>query len=74
MGDRLGAIDRVLHYFDSGAFESELCERVTYRTESQKADSLEQLHRYLDDNMIPAFEMLGFTGRKYENPIKASRV
>lgn len=69
MGNRHGAIDRVLHYLDDGSFESELGERVSFRTESQKAGNLEQLRHYLDDNIIPAFEAIGFSCKKYDNPI-----
>ena len=52
-GTRQGAIERALEYFDDGTFETELARRVTYRTESQKADSLPELHRYLDEEIIP---------------------
>ena len=70
MGDRNGAIGRVLRYFDAGEFEAELSDRVKYRTESQKAGSLEELHRYLDENIVPAFTSMGFECKKYDNPIK----
>ncbi len=67
--DRSGAIARALAYFDEGAFEEEIARRVAYRTESQKSGSGPELHRYLDEEMIPAFEAMGFTCRKYENPL-----
>ena len=69
MGDRSGAIERVLKYLDAGYFESELSKRVSFRTESQKAGSLPELHRYLDDNIVPAFEAMGFSCKKYRNPV-----
>jgi len=65
---REGAIARALDYFDSGVFAEELRRRVAYRTESQKPDSLAELHRYLDAEIIPAFEAMGFSCRKFDNP------
>ncbi|NNF77224.1 MAG: M20 peptidase family dipeptidase, partial [Rhizobiales bacterium] len=59
-GTREGAVARSLDYFDSGTFEQELAKRVSYRTESQKPDTLEALHAYLDEDIIPAFEAMGF--------------
>ena len=74
---RQAAIERIHEYIDSGRFESELATRVAFRTESQKcasgdtgsAESLAELHRYLDDEIIPAFESCGFNCKKYENPL-----
>lgn len=68
-GTRQGAIDRALEYFDDGTFVEELTRRVSYRTESQKPDSGPELHRYLDEEIIPAFENMGFKCRKYDNPL-----
>ena len=66
---REGAIERALQYFDDGTFEAELSRRVAYRTESQKPDSQSELHRYLDEKIIPSFEAMGFRCRKYDNPL-----
>jgi acetylornithine deacetylase/succinyl-diaminopimelate desuccinylase-like protein len=74
---RLAAIERIRKYIDSGRFESELAARVAFRTESQKcasgdagsAESLAELHRYLDDEIIPAFESCGFNCKKFDNPL-----
>ncbi len=68
-GTRDGAIARSLDYFDNGTFEEELAKRVAYRTESQKPDTLPALHGYLDEEIIPAFEAMGFSCRKYDNPL-----
>ncbi len=68
-GSRQGAIERILQYFDSGEFDRELGDRVRYRTESQKADSTSELHRYLDEDIIPAFTACGFECKKYNNPL-----
>jgi len=37
-----------------GTFEEELARRVAIHSESQRADSLPELARYLDEEMIPA--------------------
>src|SRR5215467_1770331 len=67
---RAGAIGRARAYFESGSFEADLARRVAYRTESQLLPgSLPELHRYLDAEMAPAFQRLGFTVRIFENPM-----
>ncbi|MGD9828804.1 MAG: M20 family metallopeptidase [Hyphomicrobiaceae bacterium] len=67
--NRDGAVARALAYFDEGGFEAELSRRVAYRTESQKLPaSLPELHRYLAEEMEPAFKSMGFTCRTYDNP------
>ncbi len=65
---RAGTISRVCDYFDDGTFEKELARRVAFRTESQRPEGLSELHRYIDEEMIPAFEAMGFKTRIYENP------
>lgn len=65
---RAGAISRVCAYFDDGDFEKELARRVAFRTESQRAEGLPELHRYITEEMIPAFEAMGFACHVYENP------
>jgi acetylornithine deacetylase/succinyl-diaminopimelate desuccinylase-like protein len=68
---RSGAIARTEAYLDSGEFEAELARRVAVRTESQLLpESLPECHRYLDAEMKPAFEAMGFTCCKYGNPIE----
>lgn len=67
-GSRHGALDRIARYFEHGDFEKELGLRVAFKTESQKPDSGPELHRYLDDNLIPAFESSGFSCQKFDNP------
>jgi acetylornithine deacetylase/succinyl-diaminopimelate desuccinylase-like protein len=67
---RGGAIERARAYVESGRFETDLARRVAFRTESQKLPaSLPELHRYLEEEMAPAFARLGFTTRVYDNPI-----
>jgi len=67
--NRDAAVKRALDYFDDGQFERELARRVAIHTESQKSGSLPELHRYLDDEMIPAFKNMGFDCRKFNNPV-----
>lgn len=72
-GDRSGAIRRAEAYVTEGAFEADLARRVAVRTESQKFPdpaSIAECHRYLDEEMKPAFAAMGFTSRVYDNPFK----
>jgi acetylornithine deacetylase/succinyl-diaminopimelate desuccinylase-like protein len=70
-GSRTGAIGRSEAYFDGGEFEAELARRVAIKSESQKLpESLPECHRYLDVEMKPAFEVMGFDVRKYDNPFQ----
>jgi len=64
---RPGAISRIGGYFDDGGFENELARRVAFRTESQRPEGLSELQRYVDEEMIPAFEAMGFKSRVFEN-------
>ncbi len=67
---RAGAIARARDYVEGGAFEADLARRVAFRTESQLLPaSLPELTRYLEEEMAPAFQRLGFTTRIYANPL-----
>jgi acetylornithine deacetylase/succinyl-diaminopimelate desuccinylase-like protein len=69
-GSRAGAIARARSYVEDGTFEADLARRVAFRTESQLLPgSLPELRRYLDEEMAPAFQRLGFTTRIYDNPL-----
>ena len=67
---RPGAISRVCDYFDDGIFERELAHRVAFRTESQRPEGLSELHRYINEEMIPAFDGMGFKCHVFENPFE----
>jgi acetylornithine deacetylase/succinyl-diaminopimelate desuccinylase-like protein len=67
---RLGAITRIDEYFDGGTFEKVIAHRVSFRTESQRPEGLSELHRYINEEMIPAFEAMGFTTRVFDNPFE----
>jgi len=67
---RSGAISRIDDYFDDGTFEKELAHRVAFRTESQRPEGLSELHRYTNEEMIPAFKAMGFETCVFENPFE----
>jgi acetylornithine deacetylase/succinyl-diaminopimelate desuccinylase-like protein len=60
---RAAAISRAEAYFDSGAFKADLSRRVAIPTESQNPERGAELARYLDSEIRPALEKLGFTCR-----------
>ena len=67
---RDAAIGRVHAFFDDGGYVEELSRRVAIKLESQKPEQLPELHRYLSDEIIPAFEAIGHDCRVFENPIE----
>ncbi len=56
-------------YFESGSFFDDLARRVAYRTESPDPDQRSELDRYLDDELTPCLNEMGFSCQKFENPI-----
>ncbi len=70
---RNGAIARARKYMDDGTFVEELGRRVAIKTESQKfpdPGALAACDKYLETEMKPAFEDMGFTVKRYDNPFK----
>jgi acetylornithine deacetylase/succinyl-diaminopimelate desuccinylase-like protein len=63
------AISYASGYFDDGSFQRVLGERIAHRTESQSSDGLPALQTYLDENLVPALEALGFSCRCVPNPV-----
>jgi len=57
------AVARAAEYFDSGAFKVDLARRVAIATESQSPDRAGELAHYIDAEMKPALEALGFRCR-----------
>jgi acetylornithine deacetylase/succinyl-diaminopimelate desuccinylase-like protein len=55
------AISRAQGFFDSGTVRQALARRVAMPTESQNPQQASVLVGYLDDELRPAFEALGFT-------------
>ena len=60
---RAAAISRAQTYFDSGAFKADLARRVAIPTESQNPERAPDLARYLESEIQPALEKLGFKCR-----------
>lgn len=60
---REAAIAGAERYFDSGAFKDDLTRRVAIPTESQNPERSDDLARYLETEMRPALEALGFQCR-----------
>lgn len=64
------AVAAAAAYVDDGYFEHDLARRVAHRTESQLLpDSLPELRRYFDDELIPSFRALGFETQVVDNPV-----
>lgn len=68
MSSRADAIQRAQHAFDSGQLRQTLARRVAIRTESQNAERAADLRRYLEGELRPAFEAMGFTCRILDHP------
>jgi acetylornithine deacetylase/succinyl-diaminopimelate desuccinylase-like protein len=67
---REAAIVRAARYFDDGKFLADLARRVAFRTESQVPESRPHLLAYLEREIAPAFERMGFTIRIVPNPVQ----
>lgn len=63
MMTRTDAIQRAEQQFDSGAFRAILARRIAIPTESQNPERAAVLDRYLQDELQPAFEAMGFECR-----------
>ena len=72
MSSRSGAISRATTYLESGAFEADMARRVAIPTESQDPRGFPHLARYLDEEMIPALEAIGFSCQVFANPISGA--
>ncbi|MGE6919753.1 M20 family metallopeptidase [Achromobacter kerstersii] len=62
------AIAQAEHCFDSGAFRALLARRLALPTESQNPERAAVLADYLESEIRPAFEALGFTCRTLTHP------
>ncbi len=69
---RDAAIAHALAYFDDsdGGYFADLARRVAVPTESQEPARLPDLYRYLEQEMRPSFEALGYECRIYHNPFE----
>jgi len=66
--DRSLAISHAQQHFDSGAFKDTLARRIAIPTESQNVQRAPELAGYLQGEMKPAFEAMGFTCRTLTHP------
>lgn len=60
---RSQAIQNVLEHFDSGAFKADVARRVAIGSESQDKERAGELARYIEDEIKPALERMGFSCR-----------
>lgn len=65
---RAQAIANAERHFDSGAFRDTLARRVALPTESQNPERAQALVDYLDNEMRPAFEAMGFACETLTHP------
>ncbi len=69
MPTRQQTIAAATRWFDDGHLLAELARRVAHRTESQRADALPDLNRYLTEEIGPSLARLGFVFRIIENSV-----
>jgi acetylornithine deacetylase/succinyl-diaminopimelate desuccinylase-like protein len=67
---RESAISRATRHFDEGRFIEDLARRVAIRTESQVPESRQFLDDYLNQEIAPAFERMGFNSEILPNPVE----
>ena len=65
---RSDAIRHAEQHFDSGEFQQTLARRIAVPTESQNPERAQALADYLDSEMRPAFEAMGFDCRTLTHP------
>ena len=66
---RKSAIERAERYFDAGTFRDDLARRVAFRTESQVPESQPQLGIYLEHEIAPTFQRMGYATEILPNPV-----
>lgn len=62
------ALQHAAQCFDSGEFQQLLARRIAIPSESQNPERAGELARYLDDEMTPAFQAMGFECRQLTHP------
>ena len=68
---RARATAAAVDYFDSGRFQADLARRIAIETESQESRG-DAAHAYLEQEIGPALETIGFRWRRIENPAAAA--
>ncbi len=66
---RDAALTAIDGYFETGGFMADLARRVAIHTESPIDERLPELFRYLEEEMTPYLEPLGFECKIFENPV-----
>ncbi|WP_348754099.1 M20 family metallopeptidase [uncultured Aquincola sp.] len=69
MSNRSSALAAAAALFDDGRFQAVLARRVACPTESQEPAQAPQLLAYLQHELLPALQALGFEGRLLDNPV-----
>ncbi|MEX2642376.1 MAG: M20/M25/M40 family metallo-hydrolase [Acetobacterales bacterium] len=69
-GSRDGAVARAHAAFDDGAFLDRLAAWVAIPTESQVPERTPELHRYVHEALVPAFDAMGFDSQVVENSVE----
>jgi acetylornithine deacetylase/succinyl-diaminopimelate desuccinylase-like protein len=67
---RESAVSRATRHFDEGQFIEDLARRVAIRTESQVPESRPYMDVYLEQEIAPAFERMGFKVDILPNPVE----
>ena len=62
------ALSRIDKYFQTGEFETELNQRIAFKTESNLPNCDDALKSYLEKNLSPYLQELGFTCIIHSNP------
>ena len=65
---RQAAIKQAETYFDAQTFHRDLARRVAIPTESQNPDRGAELRQYLDAELVPTLESMGFVCQIHDNP------
>ena len=66
---RASAIASAHHYFDARQFHADLARRVAIPTESQNSARHAELRGYLEGELMPSLEKLGFACTVHDNPV-----
>ncbi|MBL4720858.1 MAG: M20 family metallopeptidase [Alphaproteobacteria bacterium] len=66
---RSQAVEQIEAYFDEGGFVEDLTRRVAIKTESQNPERHAVLHQYLNDEMGPLLDAMGYERQIIENPV-----
>ena len=68
MSNRSAAITAAQEYYDDGRFLDDLGRRVSFHTESPDPDRRPDLYAYLDDELTPSLEDMGFRCETFDHP------